>query len=67
MASAAALLLSTAAGWALCRFLFEAHFAVPVGWLAGLAAGLVGLTAIVGLLNSTEAFRRTPLEVLRTE
>jgi putative ABC transport system permease protein len=67
MASAAAILLSVAAGWALLRFLFEAHFAFPVAWLAGLAAGVVALTVIVGLWNSTEAFRRTPLEVLRTE
>jgi putative ABC transport system permease protein len=67
MAAAAAMLLSIAAAWALCRFLFEAPFAVPVGWLAGLAAGVVGLTAIVGLLNSNEAFRRAPLEVLRSE
>jgi putative ABC transport system permease protein len=67
MASAAAVLLSIAAAWALCRFLFEAHFQVPFGWLAGLGVGVVGLTVVVGLLNSAEAFRRTPLEVLRTE
>src|SRR5262249_38515129 len=67
MASAVAVLLSIAAGWALLRFLFEARFAVSVAWLAGLAAGVVGLTVLVGLWNSTEAFRRTPLQVLRTE
>jgi len=32
-----------------------------------LTLGVVGLTVLVGLLNSREVIRRTPLEVLRTE
>jgi putative ABC transport system permease protein len=67
MAAASASLLSIAATWALLRFFFEAHFAVSVGWLAGLAAGVMVLTVVVGLWSGTEAFRRTPLEVLRTD
>ena len=35
--------------------------------LAGLTVALVGVTVIVGLWNSTEVFRATPLEVLRAE
>ena len=35
--------------------------------LAALALGVVALTVVVGLLNSREVIRRTPLEVLRGE
>ncbi len=62
-----ALVLSTAAGWALVRFVFDARFTVPLGSLAGLALGVVALTVGVGLLSSLDLFRRTPLEVLRAE
>lgn len=67
MASAAASLLSIAATWALVRFFFHARFALTFGWLAGLAAGVVALTVLVGLWSGTEAFRRTPLEALRAD
>jgi putative ABC transport system permease protein len=67
IAAATALLLSIAAAWGLLHFVFETHVSLPFGWLAGLAAGVVALTVSVGLWNSTEAFRRTPLEVLRAE
>jgi len=35
--------------------------------LAALVLGVVSLTVVVGLLNSREVIRRTPLEVLRGE
>ena len=68
LAAAAAMLLSSAAAWGLVRFAFEGqHFALPVPSLLALAGGVVALTVTVGLLGSTEALRRPPLEVLRAE
>jgi hypothetical protein len=40
---------------------------VPAGPLAGLTVGVVALTVAVGLANSREVIRRTPLEILRQE
>jgi putative ABC transport system permease protein len=67
LASLAALLLSSAAGWALLRFGFESSFALPGTPLAALALAVVVLTVGIGLWSSAEVFRRTPLEVLRAE
>jgi putative ABC transport system permease protein len=65
LAAVAAATLSAAAAWAVVRFRFEAHFALPAPPLLAMAAGLVLLTVAVGLASSAEAFRRPPLEVLR--
>jgi putative ABC transport system permease protein len=67
LAALAAAVLSTAAAWALARWVFEDTFAVPAGPLAGLTLGVVVLTVVVGLANSREVIRRTPLEILRQE
>ncbi len=67
MAALTAAALSAVAAWALARWLFEGRFALPGMPLAGLALGVVLLTVLVGLLNSREVIRRTPLEVLRAE
>jgi putative ABC transport system permease protein len=67
LASAAAALLAGGAGYALVRFVFEGRFVFPAGPFALLGASVVGLTLLVGLWGSTEAYRRTPIEVLRGE
>ena len=67
LAAAAALVLSIAAGWALVRFVFDAPFALPGAALLSLVASILALTIAVGLLGSTEVWRRPPLEVLRAE
>jgi putative ABC transport system permease protein len=67
MAAAVAAALAGVAAWALARWVFEGRFALPALPLAGLTLGVVGVTVIVGLLNSREVIRRTPLEVLRAE
>ncbi|HEY3011924.1 MAG TPA: FtsX-like permease family protein [Gemmatimonadales bacterium] len=67
LASAVALLLAVAAAWALARFVFEGSFALPLLPMSGLTLSIVALTVIVGLANSREVVRRTPLEVLRDE
>jgi putative ABC transport system permease protein len=62
-----AFILSIGAAWLLMTYVFEASFGVPVSELSGLAAGVVTLTVLIGLANSTEVFRKPPLEVLRSE
>lgn len=62
-----ALLLSGGAAWLLMKYLFESPFGLPIVPLSLLALGVVGLTVAIGLLNSTEIFRKPPLEVLRAE
>jgi putative ABC transport system permease protein len=67
LATLIALLLAGFAAWALARFVFESSFTVPVGSMGVLAAGVVTLTLGVGLANSLDVVRRTPLEILREE
>jgi putative ABC transport system permease protein len=67
LASAVALALAAAAGWALARFVFEGSFSLPLVPMSGLVLGVVALTVIVGLANSRDVVRRPPLAVLREE
>jgi putative ABC transport system permease protein len=67
LAVALALMLSTGAGWLLMKYVFDSAFAFPALPLTVLAGCILALTVAVGLLNSTEVFRKTPLEVLRAE
>jgi putative ABC transport system permease protein len=67
VASVVALLLAVASGWSLARFVFEGSFSLPVLQLGALALGIIALTILVGLANSREVVRRTPLEVLREQ
>jgi putative ABC transport system permease protein len=67
LAATVAIVLSIAAGWGLVTFVFESDFALPIGRLAALAAGMVLLTMVVGVWNSRAIFRATPLAVLRAE
>ena len=65
MAAVVAAVLSVAAAWALATWVFEGRFSPQPLTLAALVSGVVTLTVLVGLLNSREVIRRTPLEVLR--
>jgi putative ABC transport system permease protein len=67
LASLVALVLAAVAGWAIARFLFESPFTLPLAQMAALTLSIVGLTVVVGLANSRDVVRRTPLEVLREE
>jgi putative ABC transport system permease protein len=67
LAAGAAILLSTAAAWALVRFVFGGSFALPGPALLALLLSVLGLTLAVGLSGSAEVWRRPPLEVLRAE
>jgi putative ABC transport system permease protein len=65
LASGTAILLSSLAGWALVRFVFDGRFELPGPSLLLLTFGVLALTLVVGLSGSTEVWRRPPLEVLR--
>ena len=67
LASASALALSLLGGWALLHFQFESAFAVPTAPLAAFSAGVVALTAVIGLMSARDVFARSPLEALRAE
>jgi putative ABC transport system permease protein len=58
-------LLAGVAGWALVTQLFEMPFRLPLPQLAAVWAIVCALTAGVGLANSREVLRGTPLAVLR--
>ncbi len=67
LAASTGVLLATAAGWALVRFLFETRFTLPGLSLLGFGAGVMVLTVALGASGSLEIFRRTSLELLRNE
>jgi putative ABC transport system permease protein len=67
LAAATGLLLALAGGATLMHFAFEGAAAVPSAPLAALALAIVALTVGLGASGSLEVFRRTPLEVLRSE
>lgn len=62
-----ALTLALAAGYLLVRHLFHETFDLPARPLLALGGAIVLLTVVVGLWNSREVVRKTPLEVLREE
>lgn len=65
LAALIGVLLAGVAGWALVTFLFDSTYRVPALELTGVWIAVCALTAIVGLANSREALRGTPLGVLR--
>jgi putative ABC transport system permease protein len=67
LAALVALVLASASGWALTRFVFDGRFTLPALPFGMLGLGVVALTVAVGLANSRDVLRRPPLEVLRGE
>jgi putative ABC transport system permease protein len=67
LASLTAIALSTLAGYALVRFVFEGRFGIPGPSLLMLTLAVQATTVVIGLSGSTEVWRRPPLEVLRAE
>lgn len=58
-------LLASIAGWAAIRFVFELDFRPIVAPLLLFWAGTAALTTIIGLANSRDVIRRTPLAGMR--
>jgi putative ABC transport system permease protein len=65
MATVASVGLASAGSWALFRWVFKTGFHLPFLQLGGLTVLLIGMTLAIGLWNSAEILKRTPLAVLR--
>ncbi len=59
------MLLSIAGGWAVVRFIFKVPFTAALGPVAGIAAVIVGLTLLIGLMAGRDVFKETPIAALR--
>jgi len=59
------MLLSLAGGWAVVRYIFKTPFAPAFVPVTGIAAAIVGLTLLIGLLAGRDVFRETPVTALR--
>ena len=59
------MILSIAGGWAVVRYIFKTPFVPPLVPMAGIAALIVGLTLLIGLLAGRDVFRETPITALR--
>ncbi|HEX6309327.1 MAG TPA: FtsX-like permease family protein [Longimicrobiales bacterium] len=57
--------LAAIAGWLLVHFVFELRFTLPVGSLLSIWIATATGTAVLGMMNSREALRSTPLTALR--
>jgi putative ABC transport system permease protein len=61
------IVLALAAGWALAQFVFEAVFVPATLPLLMTLILVIGLTILIGMLNSRGICNRPPLEVLRVD
>ena len=59
------MILSIAGGWAVVRYIFKTPFASPIVPVLGIAAVVVGLTLLIGLLAGRDVFSETPITALR--
>jgi putative ABC transport system permease protein len=59
------MLLSLAGGWAVVRYIFKTPFAPAFVPVAGIAAAIVALTLLIGLLAGRDVFKETPVTALR--
>lgn len=65
LAAVTGVALAGIAGWLLTRFVFDLSYSVPLGALALVWLIVTITTAALGMLNSREALRSTPLSALR--
>ncbi|CAN5716521.1 ABC transporter permease [soil metagenome] len=65
LAAFAGVVLAGIAGWMLLRFAFKMPYTLPVLSLAFIWIAFTAAAAILGMLNSREALRSTPLAALR--
>jgi putative ABC transport system permease protein len=59
------MLLSLAGGWAVVRYVFKTPFVPALAPIVGIAAVIVGLTLLIGLLAGRDVFKETPIAALR--
>lgn len=60
-------IISLLASYLLAIFVFESVFVPSIGMIALLLVLIVGLTVLIGLINSLSVINRSPLEALRKE
>jgi len=65
LGGATGMLLSIAGGWAVVRYIFKVPFAPALGAITGIAAVIVGLTLLIGLMAGRDVFKETPIAALR--
>ncbi|WP_185217241.1 ABC transporter permease [Sphingobacterium mizutaii] len=61
------IIISLLASYLLAIFVFESVFMPSIGMIALLLVLIVGLTVLIGLINSLSVINRSPLEALRKE
>lgn len=61
------IIISLLASYLLAIFVFESVFVPSIGMIALLLLLIVGLTVLIGLINSLSVINRSPLEALRKE
>jgi putative ABC transport system permease protein len=66
LAALTGIVLSLAAAWALCRFIFEMHFVIELLPLLVALFAVPTLTVITGMLMSRGILRQPPLAILRS-
>ncbi len=59
------MILSIVGAWAVVRYIFKAPFAPALLPITGIAAAIVALTLLIGLLAGRDVFRETPIAALR--
>jgi putative ABC transport system permease protein len=65
LAALTGVVLAAVAGWLAMRFVFRMPFTLPLGSLLVIWIGVSVAAAVLGMLNSREALRSTPLAALR--
>jgi len=59
------MLLSVAGGWAVVHYIFKVPFTPALAPISGIAAAIIGLTLLIGLLAGRDVFKETPIAALR--
>lgn len=67
VASLTGIVLALAAGWSISIFVFDSTLSTPAMQILYIMATVVGLTVLIGHLNSRGVYDRSALEVLRSE
>ena len=67
LGSATGLLLAVCGGWALIHFVFKISYAPTIGPAAAIAATMLVLTAVIGVLAGRDVFRETAMAALRND
>jgi putative ABC transport system permease protein len=65
LAAVTGVILAGIGGWLLMKFLFKMPYTLPLLALVVICLGVTALAALLGMLNSREALRSTPLVALR--